>query len=323
MLKYGIIGLGKISPLHIQSIKGSCGEIVATCDINTDKKLEYPFYTRYIDMLDNEELDVVSICTPNHLHYSMAMDILSRGIHCIIEKPMVMSIHEAELLRTRASYLKDNKGIRLFPILQNRYNPIVKYVKDCIQDGKLGKIHHIDMRQYWHRPDSYFEDWHGDNKQSGGAFLNLGIHFIDMIIYFLGSVPRDIMNVRIKHFRNLDVEDYISCDFDTGEIAGNIMFSLLASRNSLELSVIAEKGNIKLGGTTGECVELWDCNLPRPPSCDYDRNTYDGYTGSLSLHSLVYKNVRVVLTKDIKQDVVIEDAIKGIKFINRIYEKGE
>lgn len=314
-MKFGIIGLGKISPSHIGAIRDVGGEIVATCDIDKSKRTkEFKFFTHYGEMLGSERLDVVSICTPNFLHYEMARDVLLMDSHCIVEKPFVLSVKEVDKLRT----ISELSGFKLFPILQNRYNPVLRYVKKILDEGKLGKVYAINMTQHWYRPRDYFNDWHGSNDESGGTLITLGIHFLDMIFYLLDGKPENIV-ANMEKFRGLDVEDSVTCTFNIGYVMATVAFSILAYRKNFgsRLGIVAEKGTIEIGGSTAETVTVWDCDLPRPPTCTCGQNVYDGYTGSLALHPEVYRDVVKVIEGG-EQEITYEDAVKAISFIEEV-----
>ena len=107
-MKVAIIGLGAISPLHIEAVKSLGGKIVAICDVDKTKVAraneEYSLganeYTNYVEMLDNESLDVVHICTPHYLHAPMAEEALARDINVLTEKPLAINERQLEELET-------------------------------------------------------------------------------------------------------------------------------------------------------------------------------------------------------------------------------
>lgn len=321
-LRFGIIGLGKISSSHIKAINEINGEVIATCDIDESKKIDYPFYKDYREMLSSEKLDIVSICTPNNLHAIQMWDILNSGSHCIIEKPI--AINTGEVRNIWMDELLSKTNLKVFPVLQNRFNPIIKYIKNIIVTGALGKIHFIGMTQHWYRPSSYFNDWHGSKDESGGSFLTLGIHFVDMILHLIPKAPYNIKTT-IGYKRGLEIEDSLVSTFELGNTIGSIDFSTLSYKNNFgsRLRIIAENGNIEIGGSTAQDVTYWDCyDIPRPPDCTCDENVYNGYSGSLALHPNLYRNVRDVLLKGEKQYVTLDDAYKTLSFMEDIIHAG-
>ena len=146
MVKIGIIGSGKIcqGPHMGAYDKIDNAQIVAICDID-EKKLEsvskrYPnakLYTDYKEMIANEELDAVDICTPNNIHSQAAVYALDNGLNVICEKPDAINVAEAEKMKLAA----EKSGKTLMVIRNNRYRPTTKFLKEYIKEGKMGEIY--------------------------------------------------------------------------------------------------------------------------------------------------------------------------------------
>ena len=166
MNKYCIIGKGFIFERHRQSIEATGGQVVMTCDIDPTKN---PDYTDWELMFDSEafkEVDTVVICTPNYLHHKIAVEALKRGKKVLCEKPL--SIDGVEGL----------EGVNT--VLQLRYSPEVNKIKEW-QPNEVSIF--LDMK----RGEDYWKGWKGNKEHSGGLLYNLGIHYIDLLIYLLGE----------------------------------------------------------------------------------------------------------------------------------------
>src|ERR1035441_819864 len=132
-LRLGIIGCGRVAFHHAEMLKGLQGiKLVASCDLIEEKAKSHAqkagsrAYTNYRQMLDKEDIDIVTLATPTGAHYEHAKDILNhKPVHILLEKPMVLRIgHGLEL-----KALADKKGVRIFPVYQNRFNSAVQRVK--------------------------------------------------------------------------------------------------------------------------------------------------------------------------------------------------
>jgi UDP-N-acetyl-2-amino-2-deoxyglucuronate dehydrogenase len=173
--RFAICGLGFISDKHIAAIEAIGGELVAGCDIDESKahKIgEASFYTNWEEMLDEEEFDWLSICTPNYLHFPMMERAIAKGIKVICEKPLVLDYGEIERLNPDMVY----------PVMQLRYN------QGLIDKQKeIAGIASADLRVKVHRDQWYFDSWKNDVKQAGGLLMNIGVHYIDLLQWFFGD----------------------------------------------------------------------------------------------------------------------------------------
>ena len=131
-MKYALIGCGRISPNHIQAAINNKLEIVALCDIVEQNMYDLidkfklldnvERYTSYEDMLKNEELELVAIATESGKHAKIALDCIEQGINVIIEKPIALSMEDADEIINRAR----NKGVLVCVNHQNRFNKAVR-----------------------------------------------------------------------------------------------------------------------------------------------------------------------------------------------------
>ena len=189
-LRYGIVGLGGIAKYkHIPGYKpfdGTDVEFVAACDILPEKEAFAKesgfkkFFTDYKELL-KEDLDYISVCTPNYLHAPITIEALNSGKHVHCEKPMAMSGEEADAMLAAA---KANKKI-LMVALNNRFTPATQFVKQYVDEGNLGEIYFAKCG-WVRRAGSANSGWFTDKKQSGGGpIIDLGVHFIDLVMYFM------------------------------------------------------------------------------------------------------------------------------------------
>ncbi len=167
-MRYAVIGKGFIYERHKQAIEATGGIIEITCDIDQSKD---PDFTDWVEMFHHpdflERIDAVVICTPNYLHSVIAREAKRLGKRVICEKPL--SIDGTQGL----------EGVNT--VLQLRYHPELKKVFEP-------KTIYVEAKMY--RDDSYWTGWKGNKHKSGGILYNLGIHYIDLLIYLLGDVVK-------------------------------------------------------------------------------------------------------------------------------------
>jgi UDP-N-acetyl-2-amino-2-deoxyglucuronate dehydrogenase len=331
-IRFGVIGCGHIGKRHATMVQlnPEC-ELVALCDIQDEGKLgldsfDVPFYNAVESFLE-EEMDVVCICTPNGLHAKQAAQCLDRHMHVVIEKPMGLHKQECENLIFKALNVSKN----IFCVMQNRYSPPSMWLKEMVESEKLGDIYSVQVNCYWNRDDRYYfkngekHPWKGSKELDGGTLFTQFSHFIDLMYWIFG----DITDIQAKfsnnnHQHSIEFEDsgLVNFRFVNGGM-GCINYSTSVWDSNLESSVtvIAEKGTVKVGGQYMNEVEY--CNvmdytfLELPPS--NPANDYGHYKGSANNHPYVFENVADVLKG---RKPISTNALEGMKIVDiieRIY----
>ena len=209
---FGIIGCGVIAPLHIRGIKDTPGaKLVAVCDEKIDKaeKLgkeeRVDYYTDYQEMLKRPDLKIVCICTPSSLHPAQAIAAARAGKHVLSEKPMAITLDEADKM---IATCRKNK-VKLGVIFQRRAAPVFKKVKEALNNNELGKLILGDAYIKYYRSQAYYDSasWRGTWKfDGGGALMNQCIHLIDLLQWFMGPVET-IYGYAATLARKIEVED--------------------------------------------------------------------------------------------------------------------
>lgn len=229
MVRVAIIGTGAISGSHINGyleFPDRC-EIVALCDIFPEKAkqtaerlgLKIPIYNDYKTLLQQVDVDLVSICTPPYTHAPIAIDSLKAGKHVIVEKPMASSLEECDAMIEAAN--ENNKLLSV--VAQNRFtNPMMK-VKHVLDTQLIGPIVHAQVDSYWWRGHSYYDLWWRGTweKEGGGCTLNHAVHHID-IFQWMNGMPSEITAVMSNTSHdNAEVEDIsiAIAKYDNGSLA--------------------------------------------------------------------------------------------------------
>lgn len=268
-MKYALIGCGRISVNHVAAALDNNLEIVALCDIvneNIDDKFtkfnlsdNIKKYTDYKDMLVKEKPELVAIATESGKHAQIALDCIEAGCNLIIEKPIALSLNDADLIIKKA----EEKGVKVCACHQNRFNKSIRKIREAVEHGRFGKMFHGTAHIRWNRGKDYYTQapWRGTWEQDGGALMNQCIHNIDLLRWMMGD---DIIEVvgftdRLNH-DYIDAEDLgiALIRFSNGSY-GIIEGTVNVYPQNMEetLYLFGESGSIKAGGKSVNVIEEW------------------------------------------------------------------
>lgn len=273
-LRFAIIGCGRISYKHIEALinNGEEATLVATCDIlkenaevrkneyktKFDAKVEVNVYTDYKDMLKNEEIDVVTIATESGYHPEIAMYCMNKGKHVICEKPMALSIEDADKMIKCAK----NNNVKLCICHQNRFNKPIQKLRKAVEENRFGRLVNGTARILWNRNMGYYQQapWRGTWKLDGGTLMNQCIHNIDLLQWMMGGEIDTVYAQCDTFLRDIEAEDFgaIMIRFKNGAI-GVIEGSACVYPKNLEetLSIFGESGTVCIGGLAVNKIETW------------------------------------------------------------------
>ncbi len=265
VIKFAVIGCGRIAPKHIESIKEIKGaKLVAVCDIVEAKAKDFAekytckYYTDYKELLENEkDVDCINVCTPHAIHAEITIVAAKFGKNVVTEKPMATSLEEAdEMIKT----CKEN-NVKLFVIKQNRYNePIIK-LKEALDKGRFGKLFYGNTTVYWTRPQDYYDQdpWRGTKEHDDGVLMNQSSHHIDMLRWLMGEVE-DVHAFTETQTHNIEAEDMgiAVLKFKNGAV-GTIVATTSVFPHNLEgsVTIMGADGSVKVGGTALNKMEFW------------------------------------------------------------------
>lgn len=319
----GLIGCGRISKNHFEAIKNlPNANIIGCCDIveerakNSALTYDIPFWTtNYEELLRREDIDLISICTPSGLHPEHGMMAANCGKDVLTEKPMGVSIKDADRLIKTC----EKNAVKLFVVLQNRLNPAIQQVKKALDMGRFGKLYMMVANVFWFRPQEYYNlgNWRGTWALDGGAFCNQASHYVDLIQWFGGPVKSVVANTATLA-RNIEAEDTGASiiRFNSGCIA-TINVTMLTFPKNLEgsITIIGEKGTVKIGGIAVNEILHWDFS---------DYNEGDGLINNATTypdsvygfgHQGYYKSV---INSIIKEEAPLVDGNAGRKSLEII-----
>lgn len=271
-MKYALIGCGRIATNHIKAAINNQLEIVAVCDIQKDHMetlLEKhglqadAAIKRYMDykiMIEEVQPELVSIATESGIHAEIAIFCINHGVHVIIEKPMAMSMADAnEIIR-----LSEEKKVKVSACHQNRFNIAVQEMRQALEEGRFGKLSHGSIHVRWNRNQNYYTQapWRGTWAQDGGALMNQCIHGIDLLRWTFGGEIEEVYGQTRQQFHDyLEAEDVgmAVLKFKSGAIATIEGTTNVYPKNLEEtLYIFGEKGTVKIGGTSTNNIDVWD-----------------------------------------------------------------
>jgi predicted dehydrogenase len=234
-LRFAIIGCGKIAPRHAVEIV-KYGQLVAVCDIVPQRANELarlynsvPYHSIDELLKNQNELDVVAVCTPNGLHAEHSVRALNAGSHVLCEKPLCTSSTDA--LRMIETAGRNNK--KLFVVKSTRYNPALVALKKAIEEKRFGSIYSFQLNCFWNRPPAYYADsWKGTLQLDGGTLYTQFSHYIDALLWLLGDVSH-IAGFR-KNFSHQDVIQFEDAGVVAIELASGVIGGLNWSVNTFQ-----------------------------------------------------------------------------------------
>lgn len=343
MLKVGVIGVGSISEMHITPyLNNKEVELVAFCDIHEERLAEKgklfgvdQLYNSHQELLENPDIDAVSICTWNNSHARIAVAALEAGKHVLVEKPVSMTVGEALMVEEAAK--KSGKLVQVGFVRRHADN--VKILKKFIDNDELGEIYYAKA-SYLRRlgnPGGWFSD---QNKSGGGPLIDLGVHVIDIVWYLMGK-PRPVSvsgNTYHKlgnrsHVENLssyqaadydptlnDVEDLTNAliRFENGaSLYVDVSFTLHAKEDETTVKLFGEKGGAEIEPALALVLEKHNTILNIAPQIDTL-----GFDFAKTFANEINHFVECCQSGD-ETIAPIADGVEVMKMLNAIYESAK
>jgi len=331
-LRIGIVGCGRVARTahfsaiaHHHELFALAG--VADCELSRAnekaKEFQVPAFSSLESLLKEIEVDIVSICVPNGYHTRLGLEAAKAGKHLIVEKPLAMTIEDADRLIDAC----ENEGVKLFSILQNRYNETTKLLKACIDKGRFGRITSCNVTVSWRRGMPYYlEDhrWRSRRDLAGGVFTNQCVHFVDIMQWLVGAPPESVY-AKMGTIHPVDVEDHGAgiIKFKNGVI-GTLVLTNHAFPQDVEgsVTVIGEKGMVKLGGKSMNKIDLWSFSSPDVEdelirTAESSPPTVYGFG-----HLEMYRRVGLYLLTGVEEEQVIDgrEGRKSVALLHALYE---
>lgn len=269
-MKYALIGCGRISPNHIMAAKNNKLEIVALCDLDLGKinasiekfdlSPEVKQYTDYREMLSQTQPELVAIATESGKHAAIALDCIAAGVNLIIEKPIALSLQDADEIIRQAEKMR----VKVCACHQNRFNKSIQKIREAVEGSRFGRLFHGTAHIRWNRGPQYYAQaaWRGTWAQDGGVLMNQCIHNIDLLRWMMGDEIEEVIAYtdRLNH-NYIEAEDLglALVKFKNGAYGVIEGTSNVYPANLEEtLYLFGEKGTVKAGGHSVNVIEIWD-----------------------------------------------------------------
>jgi UDP-N-acetyl-2-amino-2-deoxyglucuronate dehydrogenase len=326
-IRIAIVGCGRISANHFGSIEthNQHLELAAVCDIDPTVLLEHADrykvrgYHDFEQMLAQERLDMVALCTPSGVHPAQTILAAQAGVHVVTEKPMATRWKDGVAMVKAC----DKAGVRLFVVKQNRRNTTLQFLKRAIGEKRFGKIHMVHLNVFWTRPQAYYDQgngWRGTWEFDGGAFMNQASHYVDLLEWLIGPVEK--VQAMMSTTRDIEVEDtgVLNVKWRNGAL-GSMSVTMLTYPKNLEgsITILGERGTVRIGGVAVNEIQLWNFDS----SADYDAAITQANYETTSVygfgHPLYYENVVKVLRGDAEPETDGREGLKSLELLIAAY----
>lgn len=333
ILKYALVGCGRISPNHISAALNNNLEIVAICDLETQKakKLSNDFrlneqthiYDDYKVMISREKPVLVAIATESGNHAEIAKYCINHGIHLIIEKPISLSLKDADDIIA----LSKEHNVIVSACHQNRFNKSIQKIREAVEQDRFGKMFYGTAHIRWNRGQDYYTQapWRGTWEQDGGALMNQCIHNIDLLRWMMGNEVDEVFaytdNLNHKFIETEDLGIAL-VKFKNGSY-GIIEGTTNIFPKNLEetLYLFGEKGTVKAGGKSVNIIEEWlfadKKDIPEEVKETYHENPPTVYGFG---HTPLYHDVIDSIINKRQPYVTAEDGKRALELVLAIYK---
>ncbi|WP_127585523.1 Gfo/Idh/MocA family protein [Paenibacillus koleovorans] len=252
-VRFAVVGCGAIAKSHLTGIEMTdIAELTAVCDADPGRAAEYAgmygvrAYTDYAELLADEEVDAVCLCTPSGMHAEQTMQAARAGKHVVSEKPMAIVLDDAH----RMIEACEANGVKLTTIFPRRMTPTSQFAKKLLDEGRLGRLSLCSGYVKFYREQAYYDraGWRGTwAMDGGGAMMNQGIHTIDLLQWLAGPVV-SLQAYARNVLRRIEVEDtaVVSLQFCSGAL-GSIEATTTAYKQPLhQITIHGEYGTLIL-----------------------------------------------------------------------------
>lgn len=330
-MKYALIGCGMISANHINAALACNLEIAALCDlveenrekalslIPEDKRSGVKLYADYTAMLAEVRPQLVAIALGSGMKRKLACDCMAAGANVIVEKPIALSLEEADDMLAAA----EKYGVKLCINHQLRFCPSVRALKAALDAGEFGKVYHAAAQIRRNRNQAYFDagKWRGTWKNDGGTLMNQCIHYTDLLEWFLGDVDEVFAYTdRLAH-PYIEAEDMglALVKFKSGAYAmieGTV--NTYPKNLSDSVAIFGEKGTVSVRGKYLDEAERWQ--LEGGAECLSDSLSKHGIEDMGTGHTPLYRDMIDAIETDREPVCSGVEGRRALELVLGIYE---
>ena len=330
VIRFAIYGCGNIARVHASAINEIEGaELVAVSDVHIEQARVFSkayggrVVDSYGELVKDEQVDAICICTPSGTHASLAIEAVSHGKHVVLEKPMAITVKECEDIISAC----ENNGTKLMVISQYRTLPGVQKARELIRSGALGRLVICNVHMKYYRDEEYYRgSWRGTKMMDGGgALMNQGIHGVDVLHYLCGDIKSVQSNVRTL-IHDIEVEDTAVAvlEFENGALGVIEAATSTYPGFNRRIEICGDRGSVILKEGNIERLILRDEGI-------YERYTiedHDSANNATVLDITGHKNQISDFVRALNGDCDVEicdqyEGIKAVKIIERIYKNSK
>ncbi len=306
-VRVGVVGSGNIGLRHISilasgSVTGA--KLGATVSRRDDAPADgVPHFTSLEDMLAADVVDAVIVASPTMLHTEMAQFVFNAGKHLLMEKPLAMSVGQAQAMIDAAP-----TGLAFGVMLNQRFHAAYARIKQLIDDGGLGRIKRFQWTMTaWYRPQVYFDasEWRGTwYGEGGGLLLNQGIHNLDVLYWMFGLPTRVTADVGFGRHHDIEVEDDVAAMMQYANgLSGVLVASSGEAPGVNRLEIVGDSGTLIY---ENDMLRLWASTEPLSEHSAQTKEMFGVPENS-------YREIEVIGRSDQHQSVIQDfvDAISG------------
>ena len=350
ILDVAIIGLGHLHPRTYMPLFENCKHTRVVAAFDKDPGLLEEFcndfglhgYQQLDTLLENEKPDLAAVFLPHNECAETAIKCAEKGIHLMVEKPLAISSQEAEAVKraANANHVKVTTGYCW------RYHPVIKKMKECLNHGYIGDVVSVEARLAAGRTDRYIlghSAWMLEKSKSGGGPLfNLGVHWIDILLYLLEDKISKVSAINTKTTDHYDIEDnsISMLQFRSGPVGvlstSYIVPDCYPSGRDLYIGIKGTRGVLSFapgyegeqgtaGGAQTDVLELYSDSekaagaSARRYSFTLDQTEgYSGYMGKAYVEGFIK-----AIIEDTRPFITVNQAIEVLKVVEAIYRSDE
>lgn len=326
-VRFALVGAGRIANNHFGAMEQHAEhcELVDVCDNNPEalraavQRTGAKGHARLEDLLASTTADCVILTTPSGLHPKQAIAVAEAGKHVMTEKPMATRWKDG-LAMVNAC---DKAGVHLFVVKQNRRNATLQLLKKAVQQKRFGRIYSVAINVFWTRPQEYYDSakWRGTWEFDGGAFMNQASHYIDLLDWIIGPVE-SVMAYSGTLARDIEVEDSgaAAIRWRNGAM-GTLNVTMLAYPKNYEgsITILGEKGTVRVGGVAVNEIHTWDFSDPRPEDAEVQAANYATTSVYGYGHPLYYGNVINTLLGKANPETDGREGLKSLELLIAMY----
>ena len=243
-VKVGVIGCGKVAMgRHLPTLMDLGGAVVtALADIDQDKlyRANEKFqkaksYLGHKQLLQEADVDAVAICVPLQFHTEVALDAIAARKHILLEKPLAMSLDEADAILEKAA----GSDVKILMGYNKRWHRLVRKTRKIIQDGSLGPVKMIQTIFATGHRNRYIPEWRLHRKMGGGNIIENGSHFYDLWHFFLQKDVQKVSALSRSIDRIDDEPSVVTAETENGIFLNCVLSDFLPDR--LEMEIFGEE----------------------------------------------------------------------------------